>query len=128
MGRSMSETLETLKKDKAKYLDMIDKQKKIIEQLKEENSSMKTKTIRVKSMEKLLTPIRGSPRPVLRNVGNTVLEEDHCRYTPRPILMKPILTPSNSEEEAISVDSSSSLDIDFSDIFTIDSDSEEEMI
>merc|ERR1712126_152297 len=149
--RSMSETLETLKKDKAKYLDLIDKlqmiidkQKKIIEQLKEENSSMKTKTIRVKSMEKLLTPIRGSPRPVLRNVGNTVLEEDHCRYTPRPILMKPILTPSSSEsvrklslddiiladsdeediyseEEAINVDSSSSLDIDFSDIFTIDS-------
>merc|ERR1712126_449534 len=76
--RSMSETLETLKKDKAKYLDLIDKlqmiidkQKKIIEQLKEENSSMKTKTIRVrvKIMEKLLTPIRGSPRPVLRNVG-----------------------------------------------------------
>merc|ERR1719450_1026233 len=101
--RSMSETLETLKKDKAKYLDLIDKlqmiidkQKKIIEQLKEENSSMKTKTIRVKIMEKLLTPIRSSPRPVLWNVWNMVPEEDHCRYTPRPILMKPILTPSSS--------------------------------
>jgi len=92
-----------------------------------------------------------SPRPVLRNVGNMVPEEDLCRYTPRPILMKPVLTPSSSEsvrkfslddiiladtdeegiyseEEATSVVSSSSLDLDFSDIFTIDSDSEEEMM
>merc|ERR1719282_1130584 len=150
---SMSMTLEKLKRDKGKYLELIDtlqmtidQQKKIIDKLKLEVSSFKTKTetIRVKSMDKLVD-ISISPRPIIRDIGNLIPEtRDDFIITPRSLL-KPIFTPSSSEsvrkfspddiiaisdeedddpeEEAINNDSSS-LDIDFSDIITIESDEE----
>ena len=150
---SMSMTLEKLKRDKGKYLELIDtlqmtidQQKKIIDKLKLEVSSFKTetKTIRVKSMDKLVDSSI-SPRPIIRDIGNLIPEtRDDFIITPRSLL-KPILTPTSSEsvrkfslddiiavsdeededpeEEAINIDSSS-LDIDFSDIFTIESDEE----
>ena len=150
---SMSMTLEKLKRDKGKYLELIDtlqmtidQQKKIIDKLKLEVSSFKTetKTIRVRSMDKLVESSI-SPRPIIRDIGNLIPEtRDDFIITPRSLL-KPILTPTSSEsvrkfslddiiavsdeededpeEEAINIDSSS-LDIDFSDIFTIESDEE----
>merc|ERR1719282_2008100 len=150
---SMSMTLEKLKRDKGKYLELIDtlqmtidQQKKIIDKLKLEVSSFKTKTetIRGKSMDKLVDSSI-SPRPIIRDIGNLIPEtKDDFIITPRSLL-KPIFTPSSSEsvrkfslddiiavsdeededpeEEAINIDSSS-LDIDFSDIFTIESDEE----
>merc|ERR1712227_246207 len=124
----------------------IDQQKKIIDKLKLEISSFKTetKTIRVKSMDKLVDNSI-SPRPIIRDIRSLIPEaRDDFIITPRSLL-KPIFTPSSSEsvrkfslddiiafsdeedddseEEAINIDSSS-LDIDFSDIFTIESDEE----
>ena len=102
---SMSMTLEKLKRDKGKYLELIDtlqmtidQQKKIIDKLKLEVSSFKTetKTIRVKSMDKLVD-ISISPRPLIRDIGNLISEtRDDFIITPRSLL-KPILTPTRSE-------------------------------
>ena len=150
---SMSMTLEKLKGDKCKYSQLIDilqmiidEQKKIIDQLKLEVSSFKTatKTIKVKNMDKLVDDSNISSRQVIRDTGYSIPEDDDfiSRRTPRSIL-KPILTPSSSksvrkfslddiiavsdeEDDDSDIDSGSSLDIDFSDIFTINS--EDEMV
>merc|ERR1719282_2011348 len=77
---SMSMTLEKLKRDKGKYLVLIDtlqmiidQQKKIIDKLKFEVSSFKTetKTIGVRSMDKLMD-ISISPRPIIRDIVNLI--------------------------------------------------------
>merc|ERR1719282_974940 len=145
---SMSMTLEKLKRDKGKYLELIDtlqmtidQQKKIIDKLKLEVSSFKTKTetIRVKSMDKLVDSSI-SPRPIIRDIGNLIPEtKDDFIITPRSLL-KPILTPTSSEsvrkfspDDIIAVsdeededpeEEAINIDIDFSDIFTIESDEE----
>ena len=104
---SMSMTLEKVKGDKDKYSHLIDtlqliidKQRKIIDQLKLEVSSFKTatKTIKVKNMDKLVDDSNISSRQVIRDTGYSIPEDDDfiSRRTPRSIL-KPILTPSSSE-------------------------------
>ena len=146
-------TLEKVKGDKDKYSHLIDtlqliidKQRKIIDQLKLEVSSFKTatKTIKVKNMDKLVDDSNISSRQVIRDTGYSIPEDDDfiSRRTPRSIL-KPILTPSSSEsmrmfslddiiavsdeeDDNSDIDSGSSLDIVFSDIFTINS--EDEMV
>merc|ERR1719282_1542254 len=145
---SMSMTLEKLKRDKGKYLELIDtlqmtidQQKKIIDKLKFEVSTFKTetKTIRVRSMDKLMD-ISISPRPIIRDIVNLIPEAtDDFIITPRSLL-KPILTPTSSEsvrkfslDDIIAVSDEENddpeqeainIDIDFSDIFTIESDEE----
>ena len=59
--RSMSLTIDKLKKDKSQYLELIenlqsivDKQRKFIVQLKSENSSLTTHSIKVESMDKFI--------------------------------------------------------------------------